>query len=136
MAPRKPDLNDLRLCIDRPVPEEKLMNAAGLAMAENAENELPPLVLRPGQVVTPHIAIFAGKRWINGRKVGVKFLDGTKTQKAKTQKYAEAWEEFANVNFDFAAGAKAEIRISLKEKGCGRRRHRRAEQCISKSNRP
>ena len=118
MAPRKPDLNDLRLCVDRPLPEEARMNAAVLAMAENAENEPPPLVIRPGQVIGPaEIAVFAGKKWANGRKVGVKFLDGTKTQKAKTQKYAEMWEQFANVNFDFAAGAKAEIRISFKEKG-------------------
>jgi hypothetical protein len=118
MAPRKPDLNDLRLCVDRPLPEEARMNAAVLAMAENRENEPPPLVIPPGQAIGPaEIAVFAGKKWANGRKVGVKFLDGTKTQKAKTQKFAEIWEQFANVNFDFAAGAKAEIRISFKEVG-------------------
>lgn len=118
MAPKKPDLNDLRLCVDRPIPEESRMNAAVLAMSENAENEPPPIVLRPGQVIGPaEIAVFAGKKWANGRKVGVKFLDGTKTQKAKTQKFAELWEQFANINFDFKAGAKAEIRISFKERG-------------------
>lgn len=118
MAPKKPDLNDLRLCVDRPIPEERRMDAAVLAMSENAENEPPPLVIPPGFVVGPaEIAIFTGKKWANGRKVGVKFLDGTKTQKAKTQKYAEVWEQFANVNFDFNAGAKAEIRISFKERG-------------------
>jgi hypothetical protein len=63
------------------------------------------------------IAVFATKKWANGRKVGVKFLDGTKTQKTKTQKHAEVWEQFANVNFDFNAGAKAEVRISFKEQG-------------------
>ncbi|HEU4889500.1 MAG TPA: matrixin family metalloprotease [Thermoanaerobaculia bacterium] len=118
MAPKKPDLNDLRLCVDRPIPAESRMAAAVLAMAETAENEPPPLVIPPGRVIGPaEIAVFAGKKWENGRKVGVKFLDGTKTQKAKTQKYAEVWEQFANVNFDFNAGAKAEIRISFKEKG-------------------
>jgi hypothetical protein len=118
MAPKKPDLNDLRLCVDRPIPEETRMDAAVLAMSENAENEPPPLVIRPGQVIGPaEIAVFAGKKWANGRKVGVKFLDGTKTQKAKTQKFAEMWEQFANINFNFNAGAKAEIRISFKERG-------------------
>jgi hypothetical protein len=118
MAPKKPDLNDLRLCVDRPIPEETRMDAAVLAMSENAENEPPPLVFRPGQVIGPaEIAVFAGKKWANGRKVGVKFLDGTKTQKAKTQKFAEMWEQYANINFDFNAGAKAEIRISFKERG-------------------
>src|SRR5690349_1835214 len=118
MARKYPDLNDLRLCVDRTISEEVRMDAAVLAMSENSENEPPPLVIAPGQVIGPaEIAVFAGKKWANGRKVGVKFLDGTKTQKAKTQKHAEVWEQFANVNFDFAAGAKAEIRISFKEKG-------------------
>lgn len=118
MAPKKPDLNDLRLCVDRPIPAESRMDAAVLAMAETAENEPPPLVIPPGHVIGPaEIAVFAGKKWANGRKVGVKFLDGTKTQKTKTQKHAEVWEQFANINFDFNAGAKAEIRISFKEKG-------------------
>jgi hypothetical protein len=118
MAPRKPDVNDLRLCVDRPIPEATRMDAAVLAMSENAENEPPPLVIRPGQVIGPaEIAVFATKKWANGRKVGVKFLDGSKTQKAKTQKHAEVWERFANVNFDFNAGAKAEVRISFKEQG-------------------
>ena len=118
MARKKPDLNDLRLCVDRPIPEEKRMDAAVLAMSENAANEPPPLVIPPGHVIGPaEIALFAGKQWANGRKVGVKFLDGTKTQKRKTQKYAEVWEQFANINFNFNAGAKAEIRISFKERG-------------------
>jgi hypothetical protein len=117
--PRKyADLNDLRLCVDRPMSEEVRMDAAVLAMSENAENEPPPLIIAPGQVIGPaEIAVFAGKKWANGRKVGVKFLDGTKVQKAKTQKHAEVWEQFANVNFDFNAGAKAEVRISFKEQG-------------------
>lgn len=118
MARKKPDLNDLRLCVDRPLPEEARMDAAVLAMSETRENEPPPLVIPPGSVIGPaEIAVFAGKKWANGRKVGIKFLDGTKVQKAKTQKHAEVWEQFANVNFDFNAGAKAEIRISFKEPG-------------------
>lgn len=118
MAPKKPDLNDLRLCVDRPIPEHARMDAAVLAMAENETNEPPPLVIPPGQAIGPaEIAIFAGKKWANGRKVGVKFLDGSKIQKKKTQQFAEIWEQFANINFDFSAGAKAEIRISFKEKG-------------------
>lgn len=118
MARKYPDLNDLRLCVDRPVPDAVTMDAAVIAMSENNENEPPPLVIRPGQAIHPvEIALFAGKKWANGRKVGVKFLDGTKKQKAKTQQYAEVWEQHANIDFDFAAGAKAEIRISFKEKG-------------------
>lgn len=118
MARKKPDLNELRLCVDRPLPETSTMDAAILAMAENRENEPPPLVIRPGAAIHPvEMALFTTKKWANGRKLGVRFLDGTKKQKKQTQKYAEAWEQFANVNFGFSAGAKAEIRISFKEVG-------------------
>jgi hypothetical protein len=111
-------LNDLRLCVDRPLPDHMRMDGAVIAMAENNDNEPPPLDIRPGQVIHPlEIAIFTGKKWANGRKVGIKFLDGSKIQKAQTQKHAEVWEQFANIDFDFNAGAKAEIRISFKEQG-------------------
>jgi hypothetical protein len=118
MARKKPDLNDLRLCVDRPIPETSTMDAAVLAMAENNENAPPDLIIRPGAVVHPfEMALFTTKKWANGRKVGVRFLDGSKKQKTQTQKYAEVWEQHANVNFDFSAGTKAEIRISFKERG-------------------
>jgi hypothetical protein len=118
MARKYPGLNDLRLCVDRPVPDSARMDAAVIAMAENSDNEPPPIVVRAGQAVHPaEIALLTLKKWENGRKVGVKFLDGSKTQKAKTQKHAEVWEQFANINFDFSAAAKPEIRISFKEQG-------------------
>lgn len=118
MARKKPDLNDLRLCVDRPIPETSTMDAAMLAMAENSENAPPDLIIRPGAVVHPfEMALFTTKKWANGRKIGVRFLDGTKKQKSQTQKYAEVWEQYANVNFDFSAKANAEIRISFQERG-------------------
>lgn len=118
MARKKPDLNDLRLCVDRPIPDTSTMDAAMLAMAENNENAPPDLIIRPGAVVHPfEMALFTTKKWANGRKVGVRFLDGSKKQKSQTQKYAEQWEQYANINFDFSAGAKAEIRISFLQKG-------------------
>ena len=118
MARKKPDLNDLRLCVDRPIPDTSTMDAAMLAMAENDENAPPDLIIRPGAVVHPfEMALFTTKKWANGRKIGVRFLDGSKKQKAQTQKYAELWEQYANVNFDFAAKANAEIRISFRERG-------------------
>lgn len=118
MARKRPDLNDLRLCVDRPIPETSAMDAAVLAMAENNENAPPDLIIRPGAVVHPfEMALFTTKKWANGRKIGVRFLDGSKKQKAQTQKYAEVWEQYANIDFNFAAGAAAEIRISFREVG-------------------
>src|ERR1044071_8993087 len=111
MARKKPDLNELRLCVDRVVPTENAMDAAVLAMSENNANEPPPLIMRPGAPVHPlEMALATPKRWNNGRKLRIIFLDGTSTQKRMTQKYAEHWLQFANVGLDFNGGASAEIR--------------------------
>jgi len=117
-AKAKPNLNDLRLCVDRGVPTEHVMDAAVLAMSENNSNEPPPLIMRPGAPVHPlEMALATPKRWNNGRKLKIKFLDGTSTQKRLTQKYAEMWMQFANVGLDFNGGASAEIRISFRKSG-------------------
>jgi len=118
MARKKPDLNDLRLCVDRVVPTENAMDAAVLAMSENNSNEPPPLVMRPGAPVHPlEMALATPKRWNNGRKLRIKFLDGSVKQKKLTQKYAEVWLQYANVALDFNGGANAEVRISFRQSG-------------------
>lgn len=118
MARKKPDLNDLRLCVDRVVPTENAMDAAVLAMSENNANEPPPLVMRPGAPVHPlEMALATPKRWNTGRKLRIKFLDGTAKQKKQVQKYAEQWLPYANIGLDFNGGANAEIRISFRQPG-------------------
>lgn len=103
-----------RICFDRPIPSRHKLEAARLATDETRMNEPPPLVLPPGASFHPlKMAIFTGKRWDNGRKIGVRFLDGSAKQRTLTQKYATAWSKFANVVFDFNAGSKAEIRVSF-----------------------
>jgi hypothetical protein len=118
MAKKKPDLNDLQLCVDRPIVTTNVVDAAMIALNENEENEPPPLVLRPGVPTHPlEMALGVSKKWSNGRKIGVRFLDGSPKQKKKVQQYAEQWEQFANINFDFSAKADAEIRVSFKRVG-------------------
>ena len=118
MKRKKANLNDLKLCVDRTVPGEHEIDAAILAINENPDNEPPPLIIRPGVPVHPsHIALATPKRWTNGRKLKIKFLDGTSTQKRLTQKYAEVWLQFANVGLDFNGGADAEIRVSFRQPG-------------------
>ena len=103
-----------RICFDRPIASPHKLEAARLAMSENKLNEPPPLVLPPGASFHPlKMAIFTGKRWENGRKIGVRFLDGSAKQRTLTQKYASVWSKFANLLFDFNAGSKAEIRVSF-----------------------
>ena len=118
MARKKPGLNDLRLCVDRGVPTEVAMDAAVLAMSENNANEPPPLIMRPGVPIHPlEMALATPKRWTPGRKLRIKFLDGSVKQKKQTQKYAEMWLDHANVKLDFKGGADAEIRISFRQSG-------------------
>jgi hypothetical protein len=118
MRRKKSDLNDLRICVDRVVPTEASMDAAVLAMGENSANEPPPLIMRPGAPVHPlEMALATPKKWANGRKLKVRFLDGTAKQKQLTQKYAEVWEQYANIDFDFSGAANAEIRISFRKAG-------------------
>jgi Astacin (Peptidase family M12A) len=63
------------------------------------------------------MAVLTGKKWANGRRISVRFLDGTKKQKSQTQKFAEPWSEHANITFKFGTDANAETRISFKEIG-------------------
>jgi len=105
----------LRLCFDRIVPFNQKVKAAALSMKENKDNQ-PALKLLAGVSAHPlKMALVTGKRWANGRKLGIKFLDGSVTQRKKTQQYAEMWEAYANINFDFSAkgAAKGHIRISF-----------------------
>jgi len=105
----------LYLCYDRPVALQHKVDAAKLAIDENKLNEPPPLTLAPGASFHPFkMALFTGKMWDKkGRTLGVKFLDGTKKQRSQTQKYATVWSTFANITFNFKAGANAEIRVSF-----------------------
>lgn len=103
-----------RICFDRIIPAEHKLEAARLAASENKRNEPSALMLPAGASFHPmKMALITGKRWANGRKLGVHFLDGSKKQRALTRKYADAWTRFANVTFDYEAGPQAEIRISF-----------------------
>lgn len=83
-------------------------------MAESSKNDPPVPPLRPGVSWHPlKLAFLTGKLWDDGRTVGVRFLDGSKTQKKTVQKYAEIWSEYADITFKFGGAAKSEIRVSF-----------------------
>jgi hypothetical protein len=103
-----------KLCIDRTIPYAHKQDAARAAIAENRDNAPIMPRRRPGVSAHPaKISIEVGKRWKNGRLLGIRFLDGTKLQKEKVKQYAVEWSRYANIRFDFAAGAGAEIRVSF-----------------------
>ena len=105
----------VHLCFDRIVPFHQKVAAAALSVTENKDNH-PPMTFLPGVSAHPlKMALVTGKKWAVGRKLGVKFLDGSAVQRKKTQQFAETWEAFANVDFDFSAkgAAAGDIRISF-----------------------
>lgn len=101
-------------CVDRVIPIHDKSRAALAAVEENPDNQ-PRLPRRlPGVSGHPaKISIETGKRWMKGKLLGVRFMDGTKLQKDKVKQYAPQWSKYANIRFDFSAGAKAELRVSF-----------------------
>jgi hypothetical protein len=103
-----------RTCVDRVVPLRWKGAAAALAVKENPANGPRGLQMMPGASAHPlKMALFTGKRWKPGRTLGIRFLDGSKTQRSQTEHYASVWEQYANVKMKFDAGPKAEVRISF-----------------------
>jgi hypothetical protein len=108
---------DLRLCVERILPAEHKQAAAALSIAQNPKND--PLhafrKFRPAGVSLhpAKMALLTGKLWPNGKVLGVRFLDGSSTQRKRVQAHAEEWLSYANVAFNWKAGAKAELRISF-----------------------
>lgn len=113
-------MKSIKVCIDKILPSRHAMDAAHRAIAENARNAPP--VARLGQLgISPHdplsLALITNKRWGAGRKLRVRFLDGTKVVKDKVKAYAVTWSKYANVAFTFSDAADAEIRIAFQEDG-------------------
>ncbi len=110
----------IQMCVDVPLPPEQAAEGAQAAIAENPDN-VPVVHFRPevgvGNVPVSEIAVLVGKRWQNGRKLRVRFLDGDPVVQEKLQPYAHEWSKHANITFEFGNDPDAEIRISFKEKG-------------------
>jgi hypothetical protein len=121
-------LEDLRLCIDRVVPDEysPARAAAARSVAESmrstgrqakkgkdknkgGEEEIDASVILPPS----SIALVALKMWETGRTLKCRFLDGDATQKKKVEAKAHLWEQFANIKLKFVAAGDAEVRISF-----------------------
>lgn len=105
-----------QLCKDRVVPFLLRPRAAELAIAENPANG-PKGPTKPkafGHSAHPaKIAFETAKLWKPGRVLGVRFLDGSPALRQRVAQQATAWTKYANIKFDFNAGAKAEIRVSF-----------------------
>lgn len=72
------------------------------------------------QVVSdPNLYVIAPKViWPTGSKITVSFLDTPSSWvKSKIKKYAQEWEKYANIDFEFISGKNGDIRIGLKKGG-------------------
>lgn len=105
----------LYLCIDRVIPMARKIQAAHAAVGENLNNapRMPPKMA--GASTHPvKMALLTGKKWKNGRTLGVKFLDGSATQKQRVTEHAKEWMKYANIKLNFAKAARPNIRISFR----------------------
>ncbi len=105
-----------KFCADRVVPFLLKPDAAAKAIDENPANAPKHIARKRLPGVTSHplkMALQTGKRWLPGRTLRIRFMDGSKKQKAKVRTHAEQWLEFANLKFAWVTTGTAEIRISF-----------------------
>lgn len=114
-TPRK-----IHMCVDRVLTGQEKVKAMQAAIAEQVGNVPPPPApsrrrFGASSMAAPaKMALETGKKWKKGRTLGVYFMDGTKTQRARVEAQAVKWSKFASIKFDFKASkSAAHIRISF-----------------------
>ncbi len=111
---------EIKVCIDRVLPEDLVIPAAEKAIEVNPTNR-PAVSFSPGLGVRPmglfELAALTAKKWDNGRVLHVRFLDGDPLVQEKLQPYAHLWSNFCNIKFVFDNAPDAEIRISFQHRG-------------------
>ncbi len=110
----------IHMCCDRVLTGPEKIKAMEAAFKESGKNRPPePSTKRKlfgasSMAAPAKMALEAGKKWSDGKKLGVYFMDGSAVQKARVKEQAVKWCKFANITFDFAAKkANAQIRISF-----------------------
>lgn len=56
-------------------------------------------------------------KWVVGKRLRVRFLEGDPEVHKKVIQYAKQWEDYANIGLDFGNDPKAEIRVAFKPDG-------------------
>ncbi len=115
--------NNLKICVDRIVPDEdnpvvKLIHQANVATALHGTNFKSPRELfadlDPSQVISADkMAIIIPKKWPIGYTLKCRFLGGSKFQQEKTIEMASEWMNYANINITFVDTLDEDIRIAF-----------------------
>ncbi len=116
MATKKSQgLKPIHVCVDRIIPYEQKIKAMELAVKHNPANAPKMPAKLAGVSMHPaKIALFAGKKWMNGSELAIAFMDGSKTQQQRVIEHAKQWMKYTNIGLKFGGGANAKIRISFK----------------------
>lgn len=93
-----------RLCFDRVLPLELQAEAERVAAAENPAN------VRPSD---QRLALLNRKCWAVGKRLRVRFLDGSPALHKRVEAVAQEWTRYANLTLDFGDHADAHIRVSF-----------------------
>ena len=108
---------DIRMCVDRFVPEDRVSAAEADALAERPDNLLA-LPLPGGRALgRPRMALITQTLWKPGSQIKVRFMDGEDSVKHKVEEVAHSWEDHANIRLDFGDHPDAQIRISFAQEG-------------------
>ena len=97
--------DQIKMCIDRPIPPELLDEVLATSYAENPAN---------GALEIAGVQRFF---WRPGRTIRVRFMDGDPIAQGKVEAVAHEWSEYVNIKFDFGSYQDAEIRISFQHPG-------------------
>lgn len=121
MAQSKSRARGIHMCVDRILTGDQKLRAMRAALKEHGGNAPPPPSRErkrfgASSMAQPFkMALEAGKKWKTGRTLGIYFMDGSPTQRARVKTHASKWLQHANLKFNFGASkAKAQIRISFK----------------------
>lgn len=116
--PTNVDLRAIKICEDKMLPPNLLLEAAERSIIENPENmpsgsvDAARLLGVDSKALETFGAVITGKKWKNGRVLRVRHMGGDPGLHTKVEHYAKSWEVFANLTFSFETSGDAEIRIS------------------------
>jgi hypothetical protein len=90
------------VCFDRILPRDlRRLDPAALAAPRN------------GSAGVARAVLLLRKRWPNGSRLRVSFLEGTASQHAMVAQFAPQWSKHANLQFDFGFARDADIRVAF-----------------------
>ena len=104
---------NIRMCCDRILTGAQKIKAMEAAIGENRGNRPPPPTrvrrrFGASSMGAPlKMALEAGKKWKDGRTLGICFMDGSATQKARVKEQALKWGDYA-VRFHREQGRRAD----------------------------